>query len=177
MIQGRRILMVIAPKDFRDEELFKPKKAFEEAGAQVTIASKGVSVAKGMLGGTIGVERDLKDVSVGDYDAVVFVGGSGASEYFDDTIALDLAKEAYDKGKIVGAICIAPVILANAGILKDKKATVWSSLLNHSHVNALKEKGAIYTGEKITKDGMIITASGPDAAELFADAIIKALEE
>jgi len=77
----------------------------------------------------------IKDVNVKTFDAVVFVGGPGAEEYFHNPVALKIAQEAYKEGKVVGAICIAPRILAEAGILKGKKATVF-----HSQIEAIKSK-------------------------------------
>ncbi len=162
--------MVIAPNNFRDEELLEPKMVFENAGADVTIASKGVKKAKGKLGAVVDVDIDIKDAMAGEYNAVVFVGGPGAAIYFDDDIALKLAIDAYKRCRIIAAICIAPSILANAGILKGKRATCFESQQEN-----LKIKGAIYTGEDVTQDGKIITANGPGAAAEFGEKIMEAL--
>jgi protease I len=171
-LPNKKILMIIASQNFRDEEFSVPKKLFEEQGAQVTVASSKLSASKGMLGMKVKPDILLNDVSAEDYHAVVFVGGSGASEYWDDPIARHIAQTAFDKGRIVAAICIAPVILGNAGLLKDKKATVFSS-----EVSQLKAMGAKYTGADVERDGQIITASGPPAAAQFGQAIVKALQE
>ena len=122
-----KILMVTAPKNFRDEELFIPKEKFENAGHEVVIASNKVGVCKGTLGGEISSDMLLKDVNVDDFQAVVFVGGTGSDVFFNDENALKIAREADKKGKVLSAICIAPMVLANTGILTGKKATVWSS--------------------------------------------------
>lgn len=171
-LSGKKILMVIAPTNFRDEELAEPKKIFEEAGAQVTIASKGVSEARGMFGATASVDKDISEVSVGDFDALVFVGGSGTSVYFEDEAALRLAREAAEQGKVVGAICIAPSILANAGVLSGKRATVFSS-----EAGNFQSKGAQYTSESVVQDGNIITGDGPQAARDFGKKVAEALCE
>jgi protease I len=165
-----KILMIVAPEGFRDEECFEPKKAFEAKDVKVDIASKNAKEAKGKLGGKIKVNIDIADVEIAGYDAVVFVGGPGASEYFEDETALAIAKEADEQGKVVAAICIAPSILANAGILKGRKATVYLS-----EEENLKSKGANYTGEAVTVDGRIITANGPDAAADFAAEILNSI--
>jgi len=169
-LKGKKILMIIAPKNFRDEELLKPKEILEKAGAKVEIASKNVSVAKGMLGSTVNVDFDISEVDVKSYDAIIFVGGTGAEIYFEDAQALRIAREAYEQGKVIGAICIAPSILANSGILEGKRATAWPS-----EANNLEAKGAKYTGELVTKDGKIITAKGPEAAEQFGKTIVQTL--
>jgi protease I len=167
---GKKVLFVLAPKDFRDEEYLKPKEILEQAGVQIEVASRGVGEASGVFGAKAKVDKDLSQVSAEDYDGVIFIGGPGSSVYFNDESAFQLAKTAYEKGKIVGAICIAPSILANAGILSGKKATAFSS-----EEGNLKAKGAIFTGDEVTLDGWIITASGPQAAGEFAQEIKKAL--
>ena len=165
--------MVVAPENFRDEEFLEPKKVFENNGAKVVVASKGVQEAKGMFGTTTRVDLDIGEVNIEDYNAIVFVGGSGSSIYYNDSIALNIAREAYTKGKIIGAICIAPGILAKAGILKGKRATIWDSGDNQ-HINMLKENGAKYTGNNVEQDENIITANGPHAAEEFGKKIVEA---
>jgi protease I len=124
---GKNILMIVAAEGFRDEELLEPKKILEGYNANVKIASKKVSVARGKLGARVKVDYDIDDVIVQDYNAVIFIGGPEASIYFDDETAHSIAREALEEDEVVGAICIAPVILANAGILRGKKATVFSS--------------------------------------------------
>ncbi|MEK6559664.1 MAG: DJ-1/PfpI family protein, partial [Planctomycetota bacterium] len=103
---------------------------------------------------------------------VIFVGGSGASEYWDNPTAHKIANDASNAKKIVGAICIAPVTLAKAGLLKDKKATTFSSTIND-----IKTAGANYTGAEVEKDDNIITASGPTAAQKFGETIVKAMSQ
>jgi protease I len=165
-----KVLMVIAPENFRDEEYQKPKSILENAGYRVMTASKGVRLAKGMLGATANVDLDLSQVNLADFTAVIFVGGSGASVYFNDQTVLNLASQAVSQGKVVGAICIAPSILANAGLLNGKEATAFSS-----EAENLKGKGALYSGQPVTVDGEIITANGPAAAEEFGQTILEIL--
>jgi protease I len=112
----------------------------------------------------------IHDVQVKDYDAVVFIGGFGCTEYFDNPIAHKIARQALEQGKILAAIELAPTILANAGLLNGKKATASRSYI-------LKQRGAIYTGEHVERDGNIITGSGPNAATEFGEAIVSALTE
>jgi protease I len=171
-LKGTKVLMVIAYHDFRDEEYQKPREILENAGAEITVASSSTGPALGKLGMTVNVDTLLEDILVEDYDAFVFVGGPGASEYFNNQTALRIVKQADEAHKIIAAICIAPVILANAGILTGKEATVFST-----EAYTLREKGVIYTGQEVETDGMgnIITADGPEAAEKFANLIAEAL--
>lgn len=66
----------------------------------------------------------------------------------------------------MSAICLAPVTLANAGLLEGKRATVYPSAKSF-----LKWKGATYTGNPVEVDGNIVTANGPEVAEEFAQAV------
>jgi len=114
----KKIVMIIAHVNFRDEELSVPKSIFEESGAIVHVASTSLEPAKGKLGMTLIPDMLVEDIRVENYDAVVFVGGTGASCYFNSKTAHDIAKSAYLKNKLICAICAGPVILANAGTLE-----------------------------------------------------------
>jgi putative intracellular protease/amidase len=74
-LKGRRVLMVIAPSDFRDEELLQPKARFEAEGAVVELASTTVDVARGMLGAEVTPDLELSAVDPHQYAAIALVGG------------------------------------------------------------------------------------------------------
>ncbi len=171
-LAGKRVVMIIAPEDFRDEELIEPQGVLYDRGAEVKVASASLEIAKGMLGAQVKPDLLVSDIKVEDWDAIILVGGGGSSIYWDDPFVHSMLNEAVKQNKIVGAICIAPVTLANAGILTGKKATVYSS-----ETQKLVDKGAKCTGKEVQIDGKIITASGPPAAKAFGDAIAKALAE
>ena len=169
-LTGKKVVMIIAEKDFRDEELLEPKKILEDEGASVTVASTTLRTATGMFGAKATPDILVSEVKVDEYDAIIFVGGAGASQYWNDSTAHSIAREAVQKNKILCAICIAPVTLANAGVLSGKKATVWVS-----ERRKLEAKGASYTGKPVEIAGKIITASGPEAAQEFGRNIARAL--
>lgn len=169
---SKRVLMVVASKDFRDEEFRYPFEALINEGFEVVIASTVLGSATGMLGMSIDIHMLLTAARSQDYDAVIFVGGLGAQEFWDDVAAHKLAQDMHREGKLVSAICIAPVILANAGVLNGKKATVWRS---ESH--RLEFQGARYTGKSVEVDGNIITADGPSSAQEFSEKIVSKLKE
>jgi len=176
LIENKKIAMVIAFRDFRDEEYFVPKQTLESAGAIVKTVSTSLGKAIGKLGGEANVDILLSDLNVSDYDAVLFVGGPGAFNYIEDKRAHQIARETVENEKILGAICIAPAILAKAGVLDGKRATVWSSLMDKSAVKILKENGAEYEDRSVVVDGKIVTASGPQSAKEFAQKIIELLQ-
>ena len=171
-ISGKRIMMIIAPQNFRDEELLHTREEIESAGGTVIVASTTTNMVTGMFGATVKPDITLDKVNVDEYDVVVFLGGSGSEIYFNDPTALKIAKDTYTRKKLISAICIAPSILANATLLKGKRATVWAG---DKYINILRSKGAKYTGESITQDGRIITANGPEAARDFGRTIVSNL--
>ena len=165
-----RAALIIAHDGFRDEEFFTPQEILRASGIDVVVVSSSLLEAKGVLGARVNPQILVKDLQVKDFAAVIFVGGGGASEYWNNPDALRLAKETFASGKIIAAICIAPVTLAKAGLLQGRRATVWPS-----EAAALTTAGADYTGHTVERDGFIITASGPDAAATFAQEIVKAV--
>jgi protease I len=156
-------------KNYQDEELDIPKGLFETEGAVLTIISSESGFATGMSGAKTEVDGTSEELNVADFDAIVFIGGLGVIEYHNDPIAQAIAQQATQQDKILAAICLAPVILANAGVLDGKQATVLSG------AKRLKRKGCTYVNEAVVVDGDIITANGPSAAEEFAREIITAL--
>ena len=168
----KKVLFIIAPVNFRDEEYLYPREILEQEGIKVSVASKSLDEARGMLGARVEPDLLLSEVKVEEYDAIVFVGGIGAKVYWNDEEALRICQEAVSEGKILAAICIAPVTLAHAEVLEGVKATVWPS-----EKDQLVEKGAVYTGREVEVDGKVITGNGPDAARDFGNKILEALKE
>jgi protease I len=170
--EGKRAVFIIAHDKFRDEELFEPKKVLEDSGVEVVVASSSMDTAGGMLGATYKPDMLYEDINVEEFDAVVFIGGTGASEYWEDPKAHEIARKAWGDRKLVGAICIAPVTLAKAGLLSGKRATCFSSTRGD-----LESAGAELTGGGVARDGKIVTGEGPSAARAFGEEILRVLEE
>ena len=169
----KNVVMIIAPTNFRDEEYQEPRQIIEGAGINVTVASVKPGICSGTYGARAEAERSISDISARDFDAVIFVGGNGSSVYWDNSDAHRLCREVQEQGKILAAICIAPVTLARAGVLKGRRATVWSG--EKDQLSSIA--GIEYTGADVEVDGKIITASGPHAAKKFGDKIVEMLGE
>ncbi|MDD5669336.1 MAG: DJ-1/PfpI family protein [Candidatus Omnitrophica bacterium] len=167
---AKKVVLIIGAKDFRDEELFQTQDILEQNGVKVFVASSSRQPSQGMFGGEAVPDMLIGEIDPANFDAVIFIGGKGAMEYWDDPVAHKLAKETIEQNKILGAICLAPVTLARAGVLKGKRATVWST-----QGADLQSGGAKYTGTKVEMDGSIITADGPFSVLAFSEEILKAL--
>lgn len=156
------VVMVIAPAMFRDEEYADPRSVLKGRGAEVVTASVDVGTCTGKLGMRVDADVALRDVDPSALDGLVFVGGAGAEVFFDDEVAHVLVQAMIDEAKVVGAICIAPSILARAGVLEGRRATSFPDSRGD-----LESHGATYTGAKVEVDGDIVTANGPEAARDF----------
>lgn len=177
ILENKKIVMIIAFRDFRDPEYFIPKQILESAGAEIQTASNKTGTAIGVEGGDLEVDLLVSDINPGDFDAVVFIGGPGAPKSLDNEDSYKIVKEAVSQNKLLASICVSPIILAKAGVLQNKRATVWSSPLNRATIITLEENGAIYQQNPVVVDGKIVTANGPDAAKGFGEAIIEVLTE
>ena len=166
-----KILYIIAPKNFRDEEYLNPKQVFESAGHKVVTASVSSSRCYGMLGAEVKPDILIKNARESVYDALIIAGGSGSTALWDNPELLALVKSFHNSNKIVSAICLATSILAKATIMSGRKMTGWPP----DAKDAAEKAKAIYTGENITIDGNIITAIGPKAVDEFASTILNKL--
>lgn len=169
-----KVLLVIAQEGFQDHEYAVPKQIIEGAGFEVITASKTAGECRGKFGTSAEAAVSLSSAKAADYAAVIFIGGPGAVAYQRDQEAHLLAREAVKTGRILAAICIAPTILAYAGVLKGKQATVWNG--DNQQDKVLKDNGAVYVDQQVVVDGQIITANGPPAAENFGKKIAELLK-
>ena len=172
-LSGKRVLLIVLTNQFRDEEVFAPKKALEEAGAEVTVGASTARTCYGMNGGSIEAEVSFAELSPAPYDAVVIAGGSSAPHLFwKDKALLSLVTAASEAGKVIGASSLSTVVLAKAGRLAGKQATVY---FLPEAIDELRAAGATYVTEDVVVDGRVITAEGPAAVEAFSGAIARAL--
>ena len=167
-----KALIVIAFRDFQDMEYLIPKQMLEKSGIETKTISNKKGMAIGVFGETVLINETISEIQIDDYDALIFVGGGGCLTDLDNQDSYRIIKEAVVKDKLLAAICISPVILAKAGVLENKKATVWSSPMDQFPIKKLEENKAIYQKDPIVVDGKIITAQGPEVANLFGEAII-----
>ena len=159
--------MVLAPRDFRDEEYEEPRELLENNGYDIEVASTQKGVAKGVQGSEAQIDMTTDEVNPNEYRAIIFIGGPGMSRISEDPVLLSLARKFYKKNRLVAAICIAPAVLANAGILENKKATSFPD-----GREALISGGADFVEKEVVMDERIITANGPQASQEFAQSIL-----
>jgi protease I len=174
-LTSKRIVFVIAPRDFRDEELFGPQDILERDGARTVVASTRTGQCLGMRGGRAVATQLIDTIRAADLDALLIVGGEGAQAHLWPHRRLqEIVREVDAEGGLIGAICLGPGVLARAGVLRGKRATIWPTATALAEIQG---GGATYVEEPVTVMDRIITGSGPDAAGRWAEAVAAALDE
>jgi protease I len=169
-----KILMIVAQNGFRDEEFKIPHDYFLEQHLVVDVASEKIGDCIGKYGLQITADRSFSKVDIEDYLAVVFIGGPGSKKLVGNIELQKIIKDAQSRNIIIAAICYAPVILARAGALDGKKATVFDE--DGLQGPILIEEGASFIKSDLVTHGNIITSNGPAAAEKFAKEIVRLAE-
>ncbi|MDD1702547.1 MAG: DJ-1/PfpI family protein [Methanoregula sp.] len=168
-----KVVIVVAPEKYRDEELAEPVAALKKAGITFDIASTRIGTCTGMLGAKTSAGITFDDIDPKNYDGIIIIGGSGCQAHlWEDKLLVSLVTYFHEAGKVVAAICLAPAVLAKAGILKGKKATVYDS---QAAIFELKKGRAVLVSEPVVTDSRIVTANGPGASKAFADAVVMEL--
>lgn len=168
-----KLLFIIANAGFQDEEFWIPYTVLSEQGHHCEIASWKGGKCRGAFWTTIKKSLTFEEVQASKYAMLIFVGWGGAyEEYFQNEQYLNLAREA----KAIAAICIAPSLLSDSGLLKGKQATGWDDGF-WTQIKYLEQNGAIFKDEEVVQDWNLITANGPAAATKFARTIADYLEK
>lgn len=170
---GKNILLVIAYEGYQHIEYNEPKKIFTAAKYHITTASNKLGNAIAKDGSTTHVDLLIKDVSIGAYDAIYFIGGPGTLEHIDNEDSYTLIRNAVETHKLIGAICLATRILAKSGMFRHYKMTGWDG--DGNLVPLYKKYDIEYVRQPIVVDRALITANGPSAAIDFAKEGIKLL--
>lgn len=168
-----KLVCAIAPDKFRDEEVLIPLRLFADAGIETVIASTHAGTCEGMLGAQVEASMAFTSINPDDYDGIVIAGGIGSQDHlWGNSDLIGLVRAFASSEKVVAAICLAPVVLARAGVLSGKKATVFHS---PGAIREMKHGGATEVDDNVVTDGRIVTANGPSASETFAKAVIELL--
>lgn len=179
-LSGKKIVM-IATDGFEQAELLEPKKNLEAAGATVVVlqikpqkdGKEGEIKAwdETDWGKTVKTDGMVSDAKAGDFDALVLPGGAmNPDKLRMDKDAVSFVKEYFATGKPVAAICHAPWLLIEAGVVSGKTMTSWPSIRTD-----LKNAGANVVDKEVVVDGNLITSRKPDDIPAFSKAIIEAV--
>jgi protease I len=175
-LKGQRIAF-LATDMVEQVELTGPWEALTEAGADLDL----VSIKEGEIQGfnhydkadTFKVDRTVEEASASDYDALVLPGGVGNPDTLRmDENAVDFVQQFFEQGKPVGAICHAPWMLIEAGVVRDRTVTSWPSLTTD-----LRNAGANRVDKEVVVDDGLVTSRKPDDIPAFNKKLIEEFAE
>lgn len=169
-------VLIMATNRFEESELFGPREILLEKGAKVTLAALDMEPIMATVhdepGKTIAPDLTIAEAMEGDYDALLLPGGVGNPDRLRmDVQAVALIKAFDTAGKPTGAICHAPWLLAEADVLRGRKATSWPSIRTD-----IRNAGAQVVDEAAVTDGHLVTSRKPDDVPAFTAALIAAIE-
>jgi protease I len=175
-LKGKRIAF-LATDMVEQVELTGPWEALQDAGADLEL----VSIEDGEIQGfnhydkadTFKVDKTVEEVSPDDYDALVLPGGVGNPDTLRmDENAVQFVHDFFEQGKPVGAICHAPWLLIEAGVVRDRTVTSWPSLTTD-----LRNAGANRVDQEVVVDNGLVTSRKPDDIPAFNKKLIEEFAE
>ena len=168
-----RKVLIMVDEGVEDVEFLYPYYRFQEEGYEVDIVgSKAKETYLGKHGVPIKTDLSPEEANVDEYDAVVIPGGRAPDRMRINKGLVKIVKEAYEKGKVIAAVCHGPQMLIEADILRGKKATCWKSV-----VTDLKNAGATFIDAPAVVDGKLVTSRSPADLPKFCQETIKLLKK
>jgi protease I len=168
--RAKRVVFVVPPIGFNESELFESQRLLGMAGVETMVSSLHQGPITGALGQVGESTMSLSAIPVQQIDALIFIGGPGMASLATNVQAQKLAQRAQQQSKLLGATSTAPILLAQAGLLKGVRVTADPTLQGE-----LQNTGAVFTGNPVERDGTILTARGPSDMTVYARTVVNAL--
>lgn len=171
-LKGKRVALLAADMVER-VELVEPRKALEEAGAQVDL----ISIHPGEIQSfdhfdpaeKIAVEKTVEEVGADDYDALMIPGGVGNPDQLrGDENAVQLVRDFFEQGKPAAVICHGPWVLVEAGVVRGRKLTSWPTLQTD-----IRNAGGDWVDQEVVVDRGLVTSRKPDDIPAFTEKMIE----
>jgi deglycase len=175
-LKGKKVA-ILAADMFERVELEQPRKALEDAGAEVEV----VSIHDGEIKGfdhfdpvsTVGVDRTVEEVSADDYDALMIPGGVGNPDQLrGDENAVAFVRDVHHAGKPLAVICHGPWMLVESGVVRGRRITSWPTLQTD-----VRNAGGEWVDEEVVVDGSIVTSRKPDDIPAFNEKMLELFAE
>jgi len=179
-IQQAKIL-IMATDGFEQSELMVPLQKLSEAGAKVEVAAPKSRMSPGEIRGwdekdwgkSVKVDKDIETIDPSAYDALVLPGGQiNPDKLRVEQKAIEIIRAFYSSGKVIAAICHAPWLLVEAGVIKGKKCTSYHSIKTDV-INA----GGQWRDETVVTDQGVVTSRNPGDLDAFVKKIVEEVRE
>jgi protease I len=170
-------IAILATNGFEQSELMTPLQTLRDAGAKVTVIAPDAGQIKGWDNGgwgkSVDVDLVLADAKVADFDALVLPGGQINPDILrTNEHAVTFVRDFFNSGKPLAAICHAPWLLIEAGVVSGRRVTSYPSIRTD-----VKNAGGLWEDSDVVTDQALITSRNPDDLPAFCDKIIEEVQE
>jgi protease I len=175
-LKGKKVAIIAADMVER-VELVEPRKALEQAGAKTEL----LSIKPGKIdafdhfdkSAEIEVDRLIEEADESEYDALMIPGGVGNPDLMRmNENAVSFTRDFFEAGKPVAAICHAPWMLVEAGVVRGRTLTSWPSIQTD-----IRNAGGNRVDQEVVVDRGLVTSRGPDDIPAFNNKMIEEFAE
>ena len=175
-LSGKKVA-ILAADGFEEVELTKPRQALDDAGAKTTVVSIRAGKIQGMnhadKGDTVAVDQTLADVKPQQFDALLIPGGlMNPDALRSNEEALEFVRHFFREGKPVAAICHAPWVLIDAGVVRGRTLTSWPAIKTD-----VRNAGGTWVDQEVVVDNGLVTSRKPDDIPAFNAKMIEEFGE
>ena len=176
-LKGKKIAILTANEGVEQVEYYEPRKALEEAGAEV----EHVATEKGEVqlfehldkADTVEADKATSDASADDYDGLMLPGGvANPDNLRTDKDAIKFVQDFVNAGKPIAAICHGPWVLVEADAVKGRKLTSYPSIRTD-----IENGGGVWVDEEVVVDQGLVTSRKPDDLDAFNDKMVEEFAE
>ncbi len=163
-------VLAILPEGFEELEAVAPIDVLRRAGCSVTVAALGPGIhVTGRNGITVHADTPIDSLpaETPPFDCLLLPGGPGVQHLRASPAVRELVVRHHAAGKLLAAICAAPAVLHDTGLLAGRRYT--------AHPSVASELTAILADERVVRDGNIVTSRGAGTALDFGLALVAAL--
>lgn len=161
----KKIIIPLA-QGFEEIEAVTSIDVLRRANIDVTTVSLGDLKVKGAHNIVVLADKSVDQIDIDEFDGILLPGGMpGSTNLRDDDRVIKMTRTLYKAGKLVSAICAAPIVLEKANVLKGRKATSYPGFNEEM-------PSCNYVDDRVVVDGNIITGKGPGVALEFALKIV-----